>query len=233
MSLKPFDENALAAQLDALSSATRLALLSRLREPRALSEIHVPSLDKDGAAVVARQTVRKHLDALLAAGFVATRDGRRGGRDVVEFVLDHQRLFALSEDLRSLARLRPATEPQGATQPIADAPASSRAPARALVLVKGLEEGTTYDVDPAGAGRTEWVIGRRRGLHVTLDFDPYLSAENSRLVWDGGAHLLETLPESRNGTRVNFRELPRGTRHRLRHGDLVGVGRSILSYRVD
>lgn len=217
----------LVSCLDALASANRLEILRRLRTPRALREIDVHDADSSTGAPLARQTVRRHLDTLIESGIVQIREAKREYGETSEFVVNHQRIYALSEEVRALAKLRPSIEPEVPT-----APGGARAPARrqghALVLVKGLDEGTMYSLDPVD-GRTSWDIGRRRGSGVPLDFDPAVSSEHARIQWDGKAHILEDAG-SRNGTTHNMRPLAPGQRVLLEHGDIVGVGVSLLVY---
>lgn len=218
----------LANALNALASPTRLQILRALRTPRALAEIHVRA--PEGERNIARQTVREHLNKLIQVGMVASREVDRSYGDTVEFVANHQTIFALSEEMRALSRVRPIVEPDAATVHAPTAPKPIEPGAR-LVVVKGLDEGTAFDLrPPAPPARGEWLVGRRRGVAVSLDFDPYISSENSRIVWEGGAHVVEDLPGSRNGTSVNFQPLARGERRALAHGDVVGVGRCILVY---
>lgn len=223
-------ETVLAETLDALASPTRLALLRALRSPRILAEIEVRSAERAEGGALARQTIRKHLDVLLEAGLVTSRDVVRERGDTAEFVLNHQAIYALAEDVRDLARMRPLVEVGEMTADVRAAGARTVPRGPSLVLVKGLDEGTSFDLAPDPPRRTSWVIGRRRGVEVPLDFDPYISSENSRVVFEDGAHHIETLPSSRNGTLVNFRALAAGDRHRLAHGDIIGVGRSVLAY---
>lgn len=239
-------DDLLAQALGALASPTRLQILRALRTPKVLAEIHVRAPESDRN--IARQTVREHLNKLIQVGMVSTREVDRAYGDTVEFVANHQTLYALSEEMRGLSRVRPAIEPEGATVHSANArprandasvatrgTPSSSARAPRLVMVKGLDEGTIFALRPAAetAARNEWLIGRRRGVAVALDFDPYVSSENSRIIWRDGAHVIENLPDSRNGTSVNFVPLAAGEARALRHGDIVGVGRSLLAYWTD
>lgn len=225
----PDPEERLAETFATLGSPLRLALLRQLRTPRALGEIEVRGHRPDAGRTVARQTVKEHLDRLLQAGFVLAREAERPYGPTKEFLVNHQALFALSEDVKGLARLRASVEPPVSTTPLG-APAEPAAEGPRLVLVKGLEDGTTYDLRPRGEGPQRWVVGRRRGLAVSLDFDPFVSAENTLLTWDGARHLAEDLPGSRNGTRVNHRLLAPGERRPLKHGDLLHVGNCALLY---
>lgn len=218
----------LAQTLAALATPSRIALMRALRAPRILAEIEVKSPDAPGRNL-ARQTVRQHLDVLIDAAMVSARETERSRGETQEFVVNHQAVYALAEDLRGLARLRPLVEQRHETAPLEDA---HERPLRrpCLVLVKGLDEGTSFSLRPEEPHLVEWIVGRRRGAEVALDFDPFVSSENSRIAWREGAHHVEDLPGSRNGTWVNFRPLEPGRRHRLQQGDVLGVGRSYLVY---
>jgi hypothetical protein len=146
----------------------------------------------------------------------------------MEFVVQPQRIFVVAEQLKLLARLFPKIQPDLRTEH--GETAAERAPeGPALVLVKGIDEGGFFDLQPAVEGHA-WRIGRRRGVEVSLEYDPSVSSENARIVLSRGAHVIEDIPGSLNGTRVNFRRLARGEQARLEHGDLIGVGRSLLLY---
>lgn len=227
-------DDALARSLNALAHPSRLALLRQLRTPRTLREIQL----RTGAAAddvgrsISRQAVREHLDRLLAIGVVHAREATRDYGETTEYSLSHQALYALSEEFRGLARLRPASEPVAATmarRPGAPEPRAPEGPC--LVLVKGLDEGRTFPLAPPGVGRRQWTLGRRRGLDVSLDFDPFVSTENALIVWEDGTFTIEDLPDSRNGTSVNFVTLPKGERRSLRTSDVIGIGRSLLVFR--
>ena len=226
-------DSAFAQALEALSSTSRLALLRQLRTPKVLAEIQVKTAGPgDTARNISRQAVREHLDRLMEIGVVIAREAERDYGPTVEYAVNHQMLFALSEEFRGLARLRPAAEPEGATLhgKTPAAPGEQRGPA--LVMVKGLDEGKTFPLAPPLQGKGEWIIGRRRGVHVPLDYDPFVSSENTAVLWEEGTHFLLDLPESRNGTLLNFQPLAKGLRRALRPGDVVGVGRSLLVFRA-
>lgn len=222
-------EATLSTALGALGNPLRLRLLRQLRAPKVLRDVALAS-EEDGRPL-ARQTVTSHLDRLVEAGLVVARTTEREYGPTTEYVLNHQVVFFLAEELRTLSRLRPAAEPDVVTMH-GDARGRPVALGPCLLLVKGAEEGATF---PLAARRGEpraWVLGRRRGVEVCLDFDPYLSSENSIVRWDGATYHVEDLPQSRNGTSVNFAPIPRGSRAPLAHGDIVGVGRSLLEFRA-
>lgn len=214
----------LARSFDALGNEKRISLLEELRSPRILAEIELAA-DEEDRGNVSRQTVTKHLQRLLDAGLVSRREVERGGRDAVEFLLNHQTLYALSEAVRALARLRPAVEPSGETVPSAGADRDG-AHGPCLVATRALDEGATY---PLRQGAGEWTIGRRRDASMALDFDPSVSGTHCRITWNGAAHVIEDLG-SRNGTFVNLRLLATSEKRLLAHGDILGVGRCMFVY---
>lgn len=227
----PQDE-ALSRSLSALAHPSRLALLRQLRTPRTLREIQLQSSTPDAVIrSISRQAVREHLDKLLVIGVVNAREAEREYGEATEYSLNHQAIYALSEEFRNLARLRPASEPVAATVERRPAAAPEPLAGPCLVLVKGLDEGRTFPLPAPKSGRRVWTIGRRRGLDVSLDFDPFVSTENAIVLWEDGQYVVEDLPESRNGTVVNFAPLPKGERRPLRTSDLIGVGRSLLMFR--
>lgn len=222
-------ETGLAAALGVLSSPVRLAILRQLRSPKTLKEVRVRPVGSDTTRLLARQTVKEHLDKLLDIGVVLPRETEREYGATTEYVLNHQMLFALSEEFRSLAKLRPTAAVGGETMLRSTTAPRTRPHGPALVLVKGLEEGRTFPLDKGGP---TWTIGRRRGLPIALDFDPFVSSENAAIVRTEDGLAVEDDPNSRNGTSVNFEPLPKGGRHLLEQGDLIGVGRSLLMFRA-
>lgn len=222
----------LAEGLAALGNPVRLAILRELREPKILKEIEVaPHRDDAGdpQRPVTRQTVRTHLDRLADLGVVVAEEVERSFGTTVEYSLNHQALYSLGERFKRLARLRPQREP--------DVPTWEQDPREGyeletpcLALVKGLDEGRVFPLDPAGPGQ-RWVLGRRRGAEVVLDYDPFVSSENAVVRRRDGGFWIEDLPDSRNGTRLNFRPLPEGEPRPLSDGDAIGVGKSVLLFR--
>ncbi len=230
-------EEALAALLESLANPTRLALLRQLRQPRILSEIRLraeqPREGLNPERAMARQAVRRHLDYLLDAGFVRKRSGWRGELEVEEYIVNHQRLFAVLEDLRGLGQLRPVDLTWNEqTVSLTGLDEQSLPDGPQLILVRGLGEGLSYALRVDGRAAGEWIIGRQRGLAIPLDYDPFVSGEHARVVLDDKGFFVEDLPTSRNGTFLNWQPLPRGGRAALAHGDMIGVGRSLLLFRA-
>ncbi|HUR69723.1 MAG TPA: FHA domain-containing protein [Candidatus Thermoplasmatota archaeon] len=230
-------DDALARSLVALAHPSRLALLRQLRAPKTLREISLrPGASAGGGSSagdegrsISRQAVREHLDRLMGIGVVHASEAERDYGETTEYSLNHQALYALSEEFRGLARLRPASEPVLATVARPGLAAESAPEGPCLVLVKGLDEGRSFPL--VAAHKQQWTIGRRRGLDVSLDFDPFVSTENTVVSHARGAFSIEDLPDSRNGTLVNFLPLAKGERRALRSADVIGVGRSLLVFR--
>lgn len=227
-------DDALSRSLNALAHPSRLALLRQLRTPKTLREIQLRAAAADEAGrSISRQAVREHLDRLIAIGVVHARETTRDYGETTEYSLNHQALYAISEEFRGLARLRPASEPIAATVERRPGVPEARAPeGPCLVLVKGLDEGRCFPLPPTMGSRRQWTIGRRRGLDVSLDFDPFVSTENALIVFENGEFTIQDLPDSRNGTTVNFVAVAKGERRRLKASDVIGVGRSLLVFRA-
>lgn len=228
----------LARALEVLANENRLRLLQQLVRAKAVSEIDLrPSAVKKGEnpeRPISRQGIQLHLEKLASIGFIATSREHRGKGLVEVHSLNYPRLFALVEEMRALGELRPAREPEGVvTLPAARLAPPAPASTPQLVIVRGLHEGTAFtlsDENRNAAGL--WLLGRKRGLAVCLDYDPFVSGENSEFRrLPNGAIGVRGLPASRNGTQVNWERLPPQEDRRLRHGDIVGAGRTLLLFR--
>lgn len=230
--------------LAALGNANRLQLLEQLRTPRILSEIQLkPGVVREGEnpdRAISRQAVRLHLDRLIEIGVVLAQKGERPTGVVEEYVVNHQRLFAISEEVRRLGALTPRREGWGMEtmserlDTPSDDPSALEdgAEAPTLVLVRGLDEGIAFALTAATADASgRWLVGRRRGLPVSLHYDPYVSGIHAAVARGKSGLEVSGLPEGRNGTFVNFKLLPRGLARPLRTGDVIGVGKSLLLYR--
>jgi len=227
------DEIQLARLLEAIANPTRLALLRQLRRAQLLGEIRIRAEQaREGLPnerPMARQGVRLHLDRLIEAGFARGRPSWRGEIPVEEYVVQHQRLFALSEDIRELGDLRPLEATVGPETAEIGGTREVRLPrGRALVIVHGLAEGRAFPLhEPA----TERLIGRLPGLAASLDYDPFVSSLHARVFRENDRVLVENVPGSRNGTLVNWTRLKNGAAEPLRHGDIISVGKSLLLFR--
>lgn len=210
-----------------LANGQRLGLLRLLQEPHTASEIRLePSEARRGGMPprpMSTQAVRKHLEKLAEHGFLQRVPTSRRGVPAEAYVVNHARLYALAEEMRRLASLRPMAEQAGVTQQLGARKESPRTAAPRLVVVHGLQEGQCFPL--AGDRLT---VGRRKGSDVRLDYDPFVSHDHAEVqrARDGGWRLHDL--GSRNGTHVNWQPLPKHGEQPLRHGDVVGVGRTLL-----
>jgi DNA-binding transcriptional ArsR family regulator len=227
----------LAEVLKALGNPNRLALLHALRRPRMVSDLELhPEQAREGEnpdRPISHQAVREHLAKLRAIGVVAVQRNEHDGGIVDEYVLNHPQLFAIVEELRQLGELR--AQEQFAPLPTIAAGKPAEVPRDGgprFVLVRGQGEGRVFPLrkDTLSADRG-WIIGRKRGLAVSLDYDPFVSGENAEVLLNGNGFTLLDIRSSRNGTLLNFKVLPRGASAPLRDGDIVGVGRTNLVFR--
>lgn len=224
---------ALAEILGALAHPRRLELLAILREPRRAGEIelrpwrHTTEHSPDRA--ISRSAVERHLHTLETIGVVARTPAPRG-KGAEEYVLDHARLFAIVEGMRSLTRLRPTVdldsrETMDALRPIARRTPRPEGPH--VVLIGGPTEGHVVPLVDAGP----WRIGRAADSDVKLDHDPFVSATHAEIARANGSFTVRDLAANRNGTSVNWSLLARGGSVEIASGDVIGAGRSLLLFR--
>lgn len=237
------DAEALERGLKLLAVANRIELLSLLRTPRPLDEIDLaPSTAQAGERperTITRQAVRGHLEKLIEAGLVRVRMGERKGdkgrRAVQEYYTDHARLFALVDELRKLTLIESRVEADAyATSVLAHNTPVSWTEGLKVVVVRGAQEGKAFPLRQASlAPPRGWIIGRAARCSVRLEYDPYVSNENSEILPDGPGFRLLDLRSAKNGTFLNWQRLPVGGEVKLRSGDVVGVGRSLLLFRQE
>lgn len=236
--LAPVDYDTLADVLTGIAYPMRLELLEMLRFPKFLSEIHLQPRRSWGGETperpAARQTVQAHLDKLEDAGLVRVEAVPDGARTINRYSVDHTRLYALVEDLRRVSALQPGNAlADDATGTLAGGRAPPTVTGPRLVLVHGLYEGKTFPLTPATATEGRWTIGRRRGIAASLDYDPFVSLDNAIVTREGeDAFRVADVDGSKNGTLVNWALLRRGEARLLRPGDVVGVGRSLLTFAL-
>ncbi|HVL48036.1 MAG TPA: FHA domain-containing protein [Candidatus Thermoplasmatota archaeon] len=232
------DFERLEAFLKVLATTNRLELLSLLRRPKTLDEIRLTPAASQAAGspdrAISRQAVQGHLDRLIDVGLVRVASTeRKGKRAVQEYALDHARLFAVLEEMRKLSRLEStaavdpfATESLGEGRPLAweDGPK--------VVIVHGVREGRAFPLKASAAKAPRgWIIGRAADAHVPLEYDPFVSTENSEIVKTAEGFRLLDLRTARNGTYLNWNRLPVGGSAPLESGDVIGVGRSLVVFR--
>lgn len=235
------DFEALKSYLSVLGYENRLELLTILREPRTIDEIELtPTAPQAGDSPdrsISRQAVRNHLDRLMEIGLVRTGSVQpEGQREQTTYRTDHARLYAVVEELRRLCRVPPApdsVEPFQTTELDATPGEDEDAwDGPRLVVVHGVREGRVFPLRPDDREPPRgWVIGRSPEADVPLPNDPFVSSENAEVVpTDAGFKLLD-LRTARNGTFLNWDQLPVGGKQPLETGDVVGVGRSLLVFR--
>jgi pSer/pThr/pTyr-binding forkhead associated (FHA) protein len=98
--------------------------------------------------------------------------------------------------------------------------ASERPPGVWIVYRTGGRTRATFEVTAAVAD-----IGRAPGLAVVVRAGG-VSRQHARITWDGAAYWVEDL-QSRYGTYVNGLAVPRHGKERLRHLDVVRLGRRV------
>lgn len=228
------EERELAQALGVLASPVRLAILEALRSPRALKEVRVgPAREEEEGAgsLLSKQGVRQHLLRLVEQGLATRRPAHREYGETVEYLVSQSALFALAERFRDVAAPPPTETPDQETWGVGERPVEGRVEGPALVLVHGIPLGARFALDVDALGESPWLLGRGSRADVDLGYDPFVSGENALLRSRDDGFLVEDVPGSRNGTRVNFRPLARGEAWELAAGDLVGVGRSLLLFR--
>lgn len=237
------DADALEQNLKVLAFANRIELLSILRTPRALDEIDLmPTISQAGANPernISRQAVRNHIEKLMEVGLVrmrmSERRGHKGRRSVQEYFVDHARLFAVVDELRRLSLIHTKVEPDPfATSTLEQIGEPTWPDGLKVIVVRGTQEGRALPLRHTDLQAPRgWVIGRSPRCAVRLEYDPYISSENSEIVHDADGYRLLDMRNARNGTFLNWRRLPVGGEVRLRSGDIIGVGRSLLLFRQD
>lgn len=232
--------------LKALASRNRLRLVEELRRPKTVEEIDLTPADPgdgdDGQGAsdrqLTRQGVRHHLSRLEEAGLLRTSTRSEDeGRDRQEHVIDEATVFALLEELRDL--VAPGTdvplEPFQTEAGRGDVEETWE-PGPKLVLLGGVRSDRVFhlqEIDPIEAPERGWVIGRSPEAQISLQYDPYLSAQNTELVRERDSFQVIALRTSRNGTVLNDRRLKPGSEERLEHGDVIRVGCSAMVFHRD
>lgn len=231
----PVDYDILARTLRALAYPARLELLELLRYPKSVPEVRLSARrgisDGERPPPAARQTVAAHLTNLVDAGFVEKTRDTYGGRATVRYQTNNTRLFDTLEDLRRLSvRTHGAFVDEDSTRTLTAEPEAATATGPRFVIARGIEEGRVYALTTVSRGDAGWIIGRRPGHAVRMDFDGYVSTENSVIEKTAPARYTIRDLDSKNGTTVNWAALQPGESRTLSPGDIVGVGRSLLVF---
>ncbi len=221
----------------ALGNPVRLQIMKQLREPKALGEILVKPHRKEGDEVpdraMSRVSVRGHLDQLLAIRAVRIKRGVRKGKAVDLYEVNHGRVFTLAEEMRRLVLLRP-QDLSGNQTELIGVPREVAMEGAYLVLVNGVFEGKVFPLNATVASDgMAWNMGRSTDNPVCLDYDPFVSLQNAKIVFHEDKFCLVARLGTRNGTFLNWIEIEDDEMHPLRSGDVIGVGRSLLVFRQD
>ncbi len=215
----------------ALSNINRLKLLVALQTPRGYSEIELTPSRGTGQGSsdrpISRQAVRGHIQELADIGVLVEADPEARRR---RFVVDRSRLYAVVEQMRTLATVEPTVAAADQTMDLDSEPRPPMTDDPHLALVRGVEEGRVFPLDPDDPG-SRFVIGRSAGADVALDYDGYISKEHAHVLIKPDGFFLRDLPSNKNGTFLNWRRMERGGLAPLGAGDVVGVGRSLLVFR--
>lgn len=214
----------LADVLGALANPVRLQILLELRHPRALREITVRPARKTAsgrASTMSLSALRHHLDTLLAIGAIVQRPRLRDGQRVDTYQVSHPNLFALTEELRGLARIRGDDDILDGTMPVDATPVRPVHQGRRLTALNGPIEGECYAL---GKGTTR--LGRQPDCTVWLAHDPYVSLVSAYIDVDKEARLRAV--EGANPPHINW--VPVTREATLRTGDVIRLGRTNLLY---
>lgn len=220
----------LAKLLEAVASPVRLEILRALRSPRTIGEIRVGAgRSREGERperTLARQTVAHHVEQLEALGLVERISTAAGEA----YVLSHPRVFALTDELRGLAKLRALVDDAGPPQTFTAQPQRPLPipAAPRLVVAYGRDDGAGHALH--GDVGKRWRIGRGASCEVRLDYDPFASSESCVVERTPRGFVVEDLG-SRNGTWLDFERLPPKGRAPLKDGRILGVGRSLLVFQ--
>lgn len=216
------EDRALAQQLSALAHPSRVRLLRFLARPAYLEEIarHLR---------VSRQAALKHMRHLERAGYVTKRPAEREGVPVLEYSLATRGLFLLTGRLELVAAVpsegqvgNPTVPAEGEASPSLKEP---RPLEPALVAVRGPSAGRHFPL-PARAGEAI-LLGRSAKYRVAIPQDPFLSQRHAEVARVGPRLVLTDL-RSTNGTYLNGARLPGGEARPIGHGDIVGLGLTLL-----
>lgn len=217
-----FNLERLAAWLGPLASPVRLRLLRFLSRPHYLEEVasHLG---------ISRQGARKHLDKLVEIGVLERRSGVRDTGPVTEYVLDPQALFIIYDEFEKLGSLRrdDDRDARARTLPGGGRAGNSAPAGPCLTVVRGLNTGSRHALDKDN-GR-EWTLGRDERCQVVVAHDAYASSRHAEVRCDGRSFVLADLG-STNGTLHNWKPLPSGAEVPLKHGDVVGIGKTLLLF---
>lgn len=189
----------------------RVRLLGYLRRPHPVREV---------AAFlgISRQAARKHVDQLLDGGWVTRL--LHDDKTTVDYLLNTQTLVRLQLQLEGLCGLLQ-ENPENDVQDASDE--TGRGPC--MTVVRGHPVGKRY---PLRSNRP-LTIGRDPASIIAVPYDPYVSYRHAEIYRDNGNwHVMDLASD--HGTRHNWIELPRRGQTVLKHGDVLGVGQTVMVF---
>lgn len=213
----------LTTAMEALSNPDRLHLLGYLTQPHYLEEI--ASLMK-----VSRQAARKHLDKLVEVHILERRASTRDSGPVTEYLINPQALFLIHDEFEKLGSLRRREEEVTLSRTLVAADARTGPPpptTPCFHVVRGMDTGHRHEL--GHNERRAWTLGRDPRCDVVVGHDPYASNRHAEVRWEQGGFVLGDLG-STNRTFYNWAPIPRSGAVPLRHGDVVGVGKTLLLF---
>lgn len=225
------DRGALAQRLKALGSLSRLQIVLTCQDPRPVSDIKLKPSQGTGSEErqITREGVRHHLNKLRSAGLIEVEDPEgKGGREQ-RYRTRRQTLYELAEILASLAA-SPANGPAEAHGPPTWETPDVDLPT--LTVVRGPEPGRTFPLEEGGKDRDRgWVLGRGLRADLQLDWDPFADDQAAEIVSKTDGYRLVDMRPADQRVSLNGQALDRGEDRPLAHGDLIGVGRTLFSFR--
>lgn len=238
------DTERLSVVLSALGNQQRLEILRQLITPKHVGEIEALREEvSDGETrevPLTRQAVLSHIEKLEEVGLVDTRVAQGKGSHTKEYLLREDRLFMVLEEVRTLGNLAM----EAVTEQVPDRTLVSQAEPEApeqedalatLILIRGIREGRVFPLHSKDSP-AKWWIGRERKVgdelvDVPLEYDLFISRKHAVLKHEDKRFFLRD-SDSLNGTTVNWTQQLRGGEEvELEHGDVIGVGRSLLLFR--
>lgn len=231
VAMEPVEEGAgFADRLEAIASPSRLELLEKLRRAKPISEIELKATTGPGSAnrCISREGIRHHLSKLREAGLVDVRPARTTGRHEHEYHTRSPGLYGLAESLRTMASH--GTHSSGAKAPITW---TSGTGTPRLLVVHGAQIGARFRLgrSPSTPGRG-WVLGQSPKADFDLPWDPKVEEQAAEIVDSSDGYAIVDLRAATHRVSLNGRELDRGEKQGLEHGDVIGIGRSLLAFQT-
>lgn len=240
------DTERLSVVLSSLGNKQRLDILRQLVTPKNVSEIQVFREDDKGEGEprqvpLTRQAILSHIEKLEEVGLVGERVAQKEGGHTKEYLLREEHLFMVLEEVRTLGNLAM----EATTEAVPDRTLVRRTkveqPERAdalahLILIRGIREGRVFPLH-SRADPLQWWIGRERrvgdeDVDVPLEYDLFISRKHALLKFEDKRFVLRDA-ESLNGTHVNWsKQLRGGEEVELQNGDVIGVGHSLLLFKL-